>query len=72
MMVSKIPPGTFSFSRPMMTARPISDMITGKLAKWPIATGKPSSGFLTTRPTPLAAISSRNRPIPMPVPCATP
>ena len=71
-MVSRMPPGTFIFSRPMITARPISDITTGKLSKLPNATGKPSSGFLITRPTPLAAISSRNRPIPMPVPCATP
>ncbi|MNT10388.1 hypothetical protein D3C72_1452160 [compost metagenome] len=72
MMVSRIPPGTFSFSRPIITARPIRDIITGKLAKWPMVTGRPSSGFLITRPTPFAAISSRNRPIPIPVPCATP
>ncbi|MNC31533.1 hypothetical protein D3C75_798560 [compost metagenome] len=72
MMVSRMPPGTFSFSRPMITARPIKDIMTGKLAKWPSATGKPSSGFLITKPTPFAAISSRNRPIPIPVPCATP
>ena len=39
MMASRMPPGTFSFSRPIITARPIRDMITGKLAKWPIATG---------------------------------
>ncbi|CSP76457.1 Uncharacterised protein [Shigella sonnei] len=71
-MVSRMPPGTFSFSRPMITARPTSDIITGKVAKSPSATGRPSSGFLITRPTPLAAMSSRNRPIPIPVPCATP
>ena len=33
------------FSRPMITARPISDITTGKLSKLPNATGKPSSGF---------------------------
>ena len=71
-IVSRIPPGTFSFSRPIITARPTSDIITGKVAKWPRATGRPSSGFLMTRPTPFAAISSKNRPIPMPVPCAMP
>ena len=43
-----------------------------KVAKSPSATGRPSSGFLITRPTPLAAMSSKNRPIPIPVPCATP
>ncbi len=33
----------------MTAGKPISDMITGKLAKWPSATGRPSNGFLITR-----------------------
>ncbi|CAH0219278.1 hypothetical protein SRABI106_01924 [Rahnella aquatilis] len=71
-ITSKMPPGTRSFSRPKITARPSNVITTGNEVNAPSATGKPSSGFFTTRPTPLAAISNRNRPIPIPVPCATP
>ncbi|MNE46076.1 hypothetical protein D3C80_1403960 [compost metagenome] len=72
MITNKIPPGTRSFSSPRIIARPSKDIITGKDTNDPSATGKPSSGFLITMPTPLVAISSRNRPIPIPVPCAMP
>ena len=67
-ITNKIPPGTRHFSRPKMTASPSKLIITGKEVNAPSATGKPSIGFLITIPTPLAAISSRNRPIPIPVP----
>ncbi|MNV86840.1 hypothetical protein D3C71_1808980 [compost metagenome] len=68
MITSRIPPGTRSFSSPKITASPSSVITTGNEVNAPKATGRPSSGFFTTRPTPLAAISNRNRPIPMPVP----
>ena len=72
MITSKIPPGTFSFSKPKIMASPSKDIITGNDVNAPSATGSPSSGFLITRPTPFAAINSRNRPIPIPVPWAIP
>ena len=72
MITSRIPPGTLSFSSPTMAASPMRDMMTGMEVKAPSATGSPSSGFLITSPTPLAAISSKKRPIPMPVPWAIP
>ncbi|MNE52908.1 hypothetical protein D3C80_1476050 [compost metagenome] len=71
-ITSRMPPGTRSFSKPKITASPSSVITTGNEVKAPNATGRPSSGFFTTRPTPLAAISNRNRPMPIPVPCATP
>ena len=52
-----------------MAARPIKAIITGKEVKSPNLTGKPAS-LPTTKPTPFAAIKSRNRPIPIPAPCA--
>ena len=69
MMTHKIPPFTFIFSKPIINARPIKDIITGKEVKSPNLTGKPA-WLPTTKPTPFAAIKSKNKPIPIPAPCA--
>ena len=69
MMTHKIPPFTFIFSKPIMNARPIKDIITGNEVKSPNLTGKPA-WLPTTKPTPFAAIKSKNKPIPIPAPCA--
>lgn len=68
-MVSRMPLGTFSF-RADNHCQPHQRHHHRKGREIPSATGRPSSGFLITRPTPLAAISSRNRPIP--IPCRAP
>ena len=72
MITIRMPPGTLRRSRPKMAARPSTDIITGKEVTSPSCTGRPAPSFLITMPTPLLAISSRNRPIPMPVPWAMP
>ena len=67
----KMPPFTCIFSKPIINAKPINDIITGNAVNSPNFTGKPA-WLLTTSPTPFAAIKSRNKPIPIPAPCAIP
>ncbi|MNN76239.1 hypothetical protein D3C81_1926020 [compost metagenome] len=68
----RMPPGTLRRSSPKMAASPSTVMMTGKEVTSPSCTGRPAPSFLITMPTPLVAISSRNRPMPMPVPWAMP
>lgn len=71
-MTIRMPPGTRRRSSPKIAARPSTDITTGKAVMWPSDTGRPGPGFFTTSPTSFEAISSRNKPMPMPAPCATP
>ena len=65
-------PGIPLLSKPKIIAKPNNVISAGKEVNTPKCSGNPCCVFLMIKPTLHAAINNKNKPIPIPIPHATP